>query len=278
MKRTFLLCLCTFLLMGCAGNNFSKFYTGMTKEQVLAGPQYVPEPHVKVSRLPNKDAREIVAEMFAEGYHPVGASEWEGPSNNGDSHAIAQAKKIGASCVLWTANYSRTTSGVTPITTYNPGTTSTTHHSGNVSSRRNFVNYRGTTTTHNSGTYETNYVPYSVEKYHYLAVYFAKIKPGKLGVKVADPGDEYKKKFDTNSGALVEGIVKGGGAFNAGILIGDIIMSINDVPYFHNKTDIEWNYDKPNLIKIFRDGEIIEKKFIVNTVSSSKFMFNTMYV
>lgn len=263
MKRTLAVLILTMMLGGCAGNGFTAFYSGMTLEQVHADPWFVPDSLPLVARLPDKPADDVMNEMFAKGYTPIGTSKWEGPDSEGNEEAADQARKIGAAYVLWRSDYSHTRQGAMPITTYNPGGTSTTYHSGNVYSGGANGNYSGTSTTYHPGTTTTNYVPYSVDRYKYTAIFFAKFKPGILGVKLDDPGTDYKRKFDTQSGAIIKAVMNNGRAFQANIFPGDIIMSANGMPYKLEPAFAAWKFGVENVVRIYRDGQIIEKKIFI---------------
>lgn len=262
MKNLALLIFCFSLLSGCATSGFSQFYDGRSIENLQAEPRYIPEETVQVKRLPDEPLDTIFAKMYALRYFPVGSSEWEGPAGANDSEAIAQAKKIGASLVMWGSNYSHTASGVMPVTTYNPGGVSTTYHSGTVFSGGGSGQYSGTSTTYNPGTSSTNYVPYSVDRYNYVAIFFARFKPDLLGIKFDfTPPIEYKKQFDTNTGALVLGVVDGWRASKANILPGDIIMSVNGVNFTESFEG--WKYGEENTVQVYRDGKTLTKKIFL---------------
>ena len=262
MKNLALLAFCVFILSGCAASGFSQFYDGRTIEYLQADPAYIPETTVQVRRLPDEPLDTIFSKMYATQYLPVGSSEWEGAAGANDSAAIAQAKKIGASLVMWGANYSHTASGVAPVTTYSPGGVATTYHSGTVFAGGGSGQYSGTSTTYNPGTFSTNYVPYSVDRYNYVAIFFAKFKPGLLGAKLDfTPPIEYKKQFDTSTGALVLGVVDGWRASKANILPGDTIMSVNGINFTESFDD--WKYGEENTVQVYRDGKTLTKKIFL---------------
>lgn len=262
MKNLALLIFCFSLLSGCATSGFSQYYDGQTIEHLQADPAYTPETTVQVRRLPDEPIGAIFAKMCASQYLPVGSSEWEGPAGASDSEAVAQAKKVGASLVMWRANYSHTASGAMPVTTYNPGGVATTYHSGTVLSGGGSGQYSGTSTTYNPGTFSTNYVPYSVDRYNYVAIFFARFKPGLLGATLDfDLPVDYKKQFDTTAGALVLGVVDGWRASKANILPGDIIMSVNGVNFTDSFDD--WKYGEENTVQVYRDGKTLTKKIFL---------------
>ncbi|CAK7068079.1 MAG: hypothetical protein MEBIL_02246 [Bilophila sp.] len=268
MKKNFIVIIALLFLTGCSSNGFNKFYEGMDITELTKEPGYIVEDVVHVENLPDLPSKQIIQKMFSQCYDFIGFSSWEGPGNEGDKEAIEQAKKIGASYVLWRADYLRTQQGTMPITTYNQGGAVTTFHSGGVNSGSIFGTYSGTSTTYLPGTTEINYIPYSIDRYNYTGLFFAKfdakVLGAPLGISLYEPDDDYKKRFDTNYGRLVIGVVNGSIAHTANILPGDIIMAINKIP-FTKDFDL-WRYGEENIIKIYRDGKTLEKKVYIDNI------------
>lgn len=264
IKLIISLTFCTIFLSGCIhSNGFTKFYDGMTANDLYGDPNYIHIETPQVAILPNKPLEQVVKDMFIEGYGLIGQSIWEGPGDNDDKDALKQARDVGAALVLWRADYSHTDQGAVPITTYNPGSTSTTYHSGTIFAGGTMGSFGGTSTTYNPGSTSTSYVPFSVNRYDYTALFFIKFKSGILGLWLDEPGSAYQRKFDTNSGGLVVAVRKDGRAYKANIFQGDIIMSVNGIPYKYDQEFKDWKYNQENSIKIYRDGKIIEKKIFV---------------
>ncbi|MCL1981359.1 MAG: PDZ domain-containing protein [Proteobacteria bacterium] len=249
------------MLTGCAGNAFTNFYTGKTLEQVQAagGIQTCQSPEIR--SMPPGEPKDVGNRMYTEGFRPIGTSAWEGPGNQGNDEALAQGKNVGACLVLWKADYSHTRQESIPITTYTPGGTSTTIHTGNVYSGSSTGSYSGISTTYNPGTASTQYIPYSVNRYNYLAVYFARLvnDPQKLMIKIESPPDSYMRETDSRSGGLVTAVMKDGNAYKANIFPGDIIMTINGQPTDPDVSTQTLMKPGANELKIYRDGKVITK-------------------
>jgi len=262
MKKLYILVSVSALMMlsGCAGNSFTKYYTGKTLDQVQAlGVITCQEPEIR--GMPSENPEAVVNQMFYEGFAIIGTSAWEGPGNQGNNEAVAQAKKVGACLVFWKANYSHTDQGVMPIMTYTPGGTSTTIHSGTVYSGGSTGMYSGTSTTYNPGTTSTEYVPYSVNRYNYQAVYFARVAndPQSLMIMTQAPPDSYMRETDSRAGVLVAAVMKDGNAYKANIFPGDIIMTINGQQANHDVSTRTLMKPGDNELKIYRDGKIVTK-------------------
>jgi hypothetical protein len=249
------------LLSGCAGNGFSSFYIGQTREQVQASPFIETCSAPEIRTLPTGDPKAIANSMYAEGFAPIGTSAWDGPGDQGHKEAFAQGQNVGACVVMWKADYTHTRQESMPISTYTPGGVSTTTHTGTVYSGGASGTYSGTSTTYNPGTMSTQYVPYSVNRYDYLAVYFARIVNNlqALMIKVVEPPESYMRATDSRSGVLVTATLRGGNAFRANIFPGDIIMTINGKDCAPDTPEQSLLKPGDNELKIYRDGKIITK-------------------
>ena len=245
---------------GCAGNAFTKFYTGNTLNQAQAL-SVITCQSPEVGTLPSGSPEIISNRMYTEGFGPIGTSAWEGPGNQGNDEAIEQGKNVGACIVLWKADYSHTRQESIPITTYTPGGTSTSIHSGNVYSGGSTGMYSGTSTTYHPGTASTQYVPYSVNHYNYLAVYWVRIAndPQALMIKMQSPPDSYMRETDSRAGIFVTAVMKDSNAYKANIFPGDIIMTINGQQTDPDVSTRTLMKPGDNELKIYRDGRIITK-------------------
>lgn len=257
MNRVVFLLALAVMLGGCARNGFTTFYTGQAFKQVQASGVMETCQSPEVRALPLRSPQDIGNMMYSNGFVPIGTSAWEGPASEGDAEALIQGKKVGACLVLWKADYSHTRQGSMPMSVYTPGGTSTTMHSGTVYSGGASGMYSGTSTTYNQGTVSTQYIPYSVNRYDYLAVYFVRIvnDPQALMIKVSSLTDAYMRATDSRNGGLVTAVMKDGNAYKANIFPGDVIMSINDEAY----TPLAFLTPGSNELKIWRDGKIITK-------------------
>jgi serine protease Do len=186
------------LLSGCA-NNYEKFYVENTSpiDQRLIIPT-VGEPEI-FSGSNNKDHDYI--RMAEDGYFLKGHSGFHATGGATRANLIAQAKKVGASKVIYYSKYMSTESGTTSLTLPN---TQTTYHSGGVSTYgaggSGYGSYSGTSTTY--GT-QTTQIPYTRHRYEYLATYWVKIKMPVLGVQARNPNPDERADAGTNKGATL---------------------------------------------------------------------------
>jgi S1-C subfamily serine protease len=118
--------------------------------------------------------------------------------------------------------------------------------------RQNGIMQDGITTRY---AMRTSYIPYSVDIYDYTAVYAVRQAPARLGLLTVAAPDSYKRQLGINNGLLVTSVHSDGPARGAGILRGDIIVSVNGAPA---NADDGWFaallYDENNTVEIVRDG------------------------
>jgi len=259
-RYSILILLC-FMFTGCATNGFQQFYKGRDAAQIMASSDMETCSTPSIYALPAENLITITNTMFTEGFYLVGESEWNGPASEGDREAIEHGKNIGACVVLWKADYSDTTQSSMNTTMYVPGGTTTTTHSGSIYSGGTRSSYIGTSTTQNPGTITTQSIPYSIRRYNYRALYFARLvnKPHALMVKLDSPPDSYMRATDSRTGLLVTAVMKNGNSYRANIFPGDIIMEINNQPTSMDALPQTLMRQGDNEFKIYRDGNTIIK-------------------
>lgn len=213
------------LLVAACSNGYQEFYE---PSKINYGPMLLPfsgEPQVLTG---SKDAESDVSRMYADGYALIGQSSFTGPAAT-PAQAAQQAKAVGASHVLLVTEYERTVSGVLPMTT---PTTQTSYTSGTVnaygSGGSGWGNYSGTTTTY--GT-QTTYVPYNVDRYSHGALFFAPLSRTGLGIFRREGNDQEKQRAGTNKVSTVLAVRRGSPAYNADVLPGDLLISVDDVSF-----------------------------------------------
>ena len=111
-----------------------------------------------------------------------------------------------------------------PLTTPTSQTSYTTGQATAYGSGGTATAY-GSATTTTYGT-KTTYIPVTVHRSDYAAAYFVKLKY-KVGIFTRDLGDEERQKYETNRGAVIQLVVDETPAFNADLLPGDYIKSID---------------------------------------------------
>ena len=224
-----------FSLTGCV-NYYQLFYhpnpTAATIENGFM--PYSGGTDIYSSRDPESDT----ASLIRRGYVYLGASSFEGGRSD-VSHAQLkeQAVKVGADVVLSKVAFKGSEQRVVPWTTYNPGTMSMTNSNGMVTATAKNnqggavygnANYSGSSLTMTSGTYSTQMVPVTINKYEWGATFWRKATNPILGVHALPLTDELRQRLQRNTGVLVKYVVENSPAFRANILEGDVIMAIND--------------------------------------------------
>lgn len=171
--------------------------------------------------------------MAENGFVMVGYSSFNGNGNAGSQeNVLAQARTVGASVVMVKNANAGTRTGVMPYTTYNPGQVITTNSSGSANAYGTggsaYGSYQGTSTTYVPGTSSTQMVPYTVQRYDFLATYWARSSRIRLGVVYLNLSTEMRQRLQRNTGVVADLIIKGSPAFISNILVGDVILKMND--------------------------------------------------
>ena len=223
---TTLLCVSA-ALTGCA-SGYKEFYraaNGMTAQHItesrIAPPQN--QPLVERARPGNPD--EILAAYAKRGYVMIGNSSFNSGRSEPEENAIRQAQEVGADLVLiLNPSYTGTVTSSVPIVT---PTTSTTYSNATATAygRGGPVTAYGSGTSTTYGT-TTNYIPISISRSDFGAVYFIKQKFG-LGAYFRDLNDAERNELQTNKGAVMRLVVDGTPAFDSDILVGDVLVSID---------------------------------------------------
>lgn len=244
MKKI-LIALLPLFLTGCLSSGFTKFYHGKTLEEAQACSYLEPNQQAVVRSMPDRPLDEVLDLMYTEGFVITGYASWEGPYDDGDKEALAQAKKVGAALVLWRADYSHTKHGSSTYTTYTPGKTI----------------YTGNSTVYIPGTSSTHTTPYSVDRYSYDAIFFGKLTNDRntFRARIAEPPISFFRIMDNRIGGLVTAVMKDSTVYDANIFPGDIILKINDTPFTHEIPAISLMQAGNNVLTIWRDGKEITK-------------------
>ena len=218
-------------LTGCVTTNgFSQFY----QDRAGAGITNLPPYSGSTKIIPSSDTVNDAKELIRNGYGLIGFSDFSGPPQS-DRELMYQAKKVGADVVLLTSTYLGSEQRVVPLTQYNPGQSSTTTSSGTVNANAwgsggyayGTGNYYGSSTTTTPGTFNTQYIPVTVQRYQYEAGFFRKMPPVIFGVMAQPLPPEIRQQLEQNTGVFVSIVINGSPAFNANILEGDAILKIN---------------------------------------------------
>ncbi|MBB6598235.1 PDZ domain-containing protein [Luteimonas sp. MC1825] len=255
------------LLVSCA-SGYSSFYTPATgaTPDAIASYRAAPPPAMPLlERSSPGDPEAILAAYAKRGYVMIGHSMFNSGTNESESSALKQGKSVGADLVLvlnpqYTGSISSSIPLTTPTTTtsYTTGTATAYGSGGTVNAYGN-----STTTTHGS---KTTYIPMTVHRSDYGAVYFIKQRFN-FGAFVRDLNDAERQALETNQGVVVLTIVDDTPAFRADILPGDVIIAFDGarVPNqdgFGKMT--EERKGKLVTVALVRNGQRLEKAVQVN--------------
>lgn len=192
---------------------------------MIAAKRLAPPPAVPiVERAERADAQTLDA-YAKRGFVMIGSSSFNSGRAESEDAAVRQAQSVGADLVLiLNPRYTGSITSSIPITT---PTSSTSYTNGTATA----YGPRGPVTAYGSGittTYgsTTNYVPITVNRSDYGAAYFVKQRFA-LGVFFRDLNDAERQSMQTNKGAVIRLVVDGTPAFNADLLVGDIVTTID---------------------------------------------------
>jgi hypothetical protein len=253
--------LVVFLLqLGCS--LFSQYYTDLTGGvDITRSPGFIVSsgiPEFRRSGNAELDSKKMLEDSFV----LIGYSAFNASGVIGDKEfAIAQAKEVHASVVIFYSQYRNTVSGSFPITQPEAQQSYSSYY-GNVGGST--FSGSGVTTVYGN---KTVYMPFSINRYDYLATYWVKKKPPVLGIYPLDLSSEIRQKLQSNKGIVVYAVVRDTPAFRADILDGDILKRINETEIMDAKhfSEIIGNFaGKSVRILILREGKEITKEVQMN--------------
>lgn len=214
-------------LSGCANNNpYTNYYSalnGSTPENIA---EFRAAPPLETPLVDNVSPAQGQGrlDMWARrGYLPIGIASFNSAQPIPEKFAVDQAKAVKADLVVirspeYTGSYTTSTAVVKP-------TISTTEGSAllmGANGRTNAV-VKGSGTTL---TTTTDYVPTTEHRADYAAVYFIK-QVAIFGARTADLTDKERQERQSNFGVKVTMLTEDSPAYNADILVGDILEALD---------------------------------------------------
>lgn len=254
--RTFFAVFICAALAACA-NGYSQFYHPNASVSVNDPrlEESLGEPEIISGTNEAKDSKRLVES----GYMIVGHSSFFAGEVSPQG-AIEQAKAVKAVKVVIYKKFKDTVSGVVPLTLPDY---QTTYHSGTVSSYGGMASYGGTSTTY--GT-TTTYIPYTENRFDYLATFWRKQKEGGLGILVRELTTDEKQKIGSNKGAAVSAVRRGSVAYEADILEGFLLRMVDGNEVRDQKSAIaliRQTYGRETEFVFINNGKEIKKKLFV---------------
>jgi membrane-associated protease RseP (regulator of RpoE activity) len=248
------------LLHGCATPFADHYHDKMGGVDVASFPRAVISTGEPVLYM-GVDKTLDFLRMVEDNYELIGYSSFNaGPLST--EGAIAQAKKVKASVLLWYSQYTGTVSGVVPLTLPKTDTAET-----NFSGSSGGTSFSGRASTTLYGT-ETSYIPYSVSRSDYFVSYWIKKTPPVFGTRISDLPVEIKQKTGSNKGVLVRAVIKNSPAYKADILGGDVIKKIgnDDLSDWNSYYDAIGKYVGQEVeVILLRNGSTIRKSVKLDT-------------
>jgi S1-C subfamily serine protease len=221
------------LVVGCAPNPYTKFYTGNAARDME---DYVPSTSPLEIYSSEDFARDVRA-IEKLGFIAAGSSHFDGGAYRvSDRQLLQQAKKVGSAAVIVSSHYKHSVSATMPLTL--PSTSSSDTIGENM---------KGAVTYDRSRP--VNY-PYERSEF---AVYFAKSRP-LFGIS---------PQGSARGGVLVDFVVDGSPAFRAGILPGDVVLTVDGEPVVDNVALYVQTHKRRGqevVVEIERSGTLVEKR------------------
>lgn len=254
-------------ISGCV-SGYKEFYSpaqGVTSEEINARRLSVPPIEPLIEHIRPMRGEQIVDDYYQRGYMLIGYSEFNSGHDESDASAVEQGKTVGADLVvILSPSYTGTVTTTIPIVKPTT-TTSYTQSMATVYGNNGPVTAYGLGKTTTYGT-KTDYLPFSIDRADYGALYFIKFKYS-LGASLRELNEGESRKLDTYKGVAIHLVVYKSPAYNADLLIGDIIrtvdnVTVNDAPHFMRLIDEKKG--KEVLLEVFRKDKLIEKKVQLN--------------
>jgi hypothetical protein len=255
------------LLAGCA-SGYKQFYRetqGATPEAIAAR-RVLPPPATPIVERSQPGNSQAALDAYAKrGYVMIGQSMFNSGRREADDSAVQQAREVGADLVLiLDSRYTGSVTSNVPITT---PTTTTSYSTGSATAYgpRGSVTAYGSGTTTTYGT-TTNYVPLTVHRSDYGAVFFVKQRFN-LGLFFRDLNDSERQELQSNKGVAVSVVVDGTPAFDADMLVGDVITTIDGVSASGVKAVTDLLRERRGRLvslSIVRRGQRLEKSVHLN--------------
>lgn len=202
-------------------DDYSKFYQAAPAGSVALFPSAIPAEVAPSSG----NLQDDTLRMWERGYAPIGYSSFNGQLRD-PTKALKFAKKLKARYVVTAAGQVSETSGAVPMTLPSLNTAQTF---GTVSATNSYGGnatgtFNATTTTDGS---QTTYIPFAIRRADQVAAFFQPVERKGSGVYGRDLTAEERAALGTNHALYVLAVREGSPAFDADMLPGDIILSIN---------------------------------------------------
>lgn len=257
-----------FLLAACA-SGYKQFYQPAQgiDPQRIASQRLAPPPETPIVErgAPTSDLRTVLDPYAKRGYVMIGMSSFNSGRAESESSAIDHGRTVGADLVLiMSPKYTGSVTTSMPLST---PTSSTSHSTGTATAYgpRGPITAYGSGTTTTYGT-STTYVPITVHRSDFGAIFFVKQR-FVLGAFFRDLSDSERQELQSNKGAAILQVANDTPAFNADLLVGDLVTSFDNEPISNGKElseRIGHKRGKMITLSIYRNGKKLEKSVQLN--------------
>ena len=239
MKFNNVFILILFVLVGCAttyNNSFTSYYKSVVSQEQLI--EYFDNSESDLQVYKVDDVQKDMSKIIKRGYRIIGQSSFIGKT---DASLVRDtATSIGANVVLLSVKYRNTESGTATFSL---------------------------PSVYDNTPREKINVPYNNDKYEYRALFFKKIKPLTLGINMVPIPAEITTLIKRNRGVMVEIVFDESPAFFADLVVGDVIIAINDKEI--NNVDelnrlIQLNKGQKTQFTIIRSGQTTPEDIFIN--------------
>lgn len=252
---------------GCVNQYTKNFIPAIEADAGSANPAVLPfsgQPRLVTTGNSTGDARSL----RENGYILLGRSKFRSSPVN-ENEALAEARKIGAEVVMVKHAYVKSVTRSVPVTQYVPGQViqtidQTVVQNGDKPAK--IIDH--TSTSVSNGEFQMSYMEESTDFYDYSATYWAKARPFAFGVHVKELDQQTKVELGTNKGVLVRVVVKGTPAYDADLLGGDVLRSLNN----EEITDPDQffalvkKYEGQKVsVAVYRSGQNLTKEVFIKT-------------
>jgi membrane-associated protease RseP (regulator of RpoE activity) len=256
------------LFLGGCASGYKEFYKpaqGATPEAIAAIRVNKAPAIPIIERAQPADSSVVLDAYGKRGYVMVGSSMFNSGKAVSEDEAVSQGKAVGADLVLiFNPKYTGSITSSVPLTT---PTSTTTYSTGSATA----YGAGGSVTAYGSGsstTYgsQTTYVPMTVHRSDYGAVFFIK-RSFILGVFVRDLNDSERQELQTNKGVFVRLVADNTPAFNADILVGDVVTAFDGVSVSNSTSFSELQRErrgKQVSVSLLRRGQRVDKQIQLN--------------
>lgn len=250
MKRLLLCCLAV-TLTACEENPYEKFYRpvkGIVPDALRTSDKVLSVELENGSGDFLRDERR----QAQKGLILFGAAAFGGPQADFRG-AVAQASKVNADVVVASSKFSSLDNGASLVSTT----------SSSISSSSGSVGSAPFGATSLSSGSSTSLVPTLTAYFKSYAGFFKRAQRTGMGIGYSRVSNRILKQIGSSKAEAVAVVMDGSPAYQADIIEGDVIISVDGIPAKEFRASYERNFTESSKrlfhLKIWRDGKVLDK-------------------